>query len=118
MHFLQWIGENWGIVCVWIGLLVNSAGLVYNLCKLLRTGGLRRAQDWIAVREAARRFECEAEELTHLGGAEKLQYVLCRLREYVAELGAHFTEEELTAAVEADIAFSKEVNATKSELLE
>ena len=36
----------------------------------------------------------------------------------VAELGAHFTEEELTAAVEADIAFSKEVNATKSELLE
>lgn len=114
----DWILENWGLICIWLGILANAAGLVYHLCKLLRGGGLRRTEEWLALREAARRFECEAEGFRSFTGAEKLQYVLYRLREYMAERGVSFEEGELISAVEADIAFSKEVNACKSEVLE
>lgn len=118
MNFFDWLFENWGLVCVWIGILANSAGLVYNLCRFVKSGGFRRAEHWQAIREAARRFECEAEGFPNFTGEQKLQYVLYRLREFMAELGTEFDEQELIAAVEADIAFSKEVNATKSEELE
>ena len=114
----DWIFENWGLLCIWFGILANAAGLIYSVCKLLRRGGLRRLEEWIALREAARRFECEAEAFTAFTGAEKLQYVLYRLREYMTERGVSFEESELIAAVEADIAFSNEVNAMKSETLE
>ena len=44
--------------------------------------------------------------------------MLSRLRIFTAELGLAFDEERLIAQIEADIAFSKAVNAHKSERLE
>ena len=59
-----------------------------------------------------------AEGFPSYTSAEKLQYVLSRLRIFTAELGCDFDEAALTERIEADIAFSKEVNADKSERLD
>ena len=99
-------------------LAVNALALVMNVRKYLRMGGGSHAQGMLAILEAARRFECEAEQMTGYSGAEKLQYVLSRLRVFTADMGYPYDEEALRAAVESDIAFSKEVNADKSERLE
>ena len=32
----DWIFENWGLLCIWLGILANAAGLIYSVCKLLR----------------------------------------------------------------------------------
>lgn len=106
------------MICIAFGVLVNALGLAYNIYKLCRSGRGQRAEDWIAVLEAAREFEQEAESLTACTAAEKLQYVLGRLNEFMAERGCTFEEEALVAQIEADITFSKEVNARKSERLE
>ena len=118
MSFLQWFSENRELVLICLGLCVNAAGLLYNVIKYLRAGGLKNAKGLLALRDAARRFECEAENTAGLTGAQKLALVLSRLREFCAQMGYRYDAEQLTAAVEEDIAFSREVNATKSEELE
>jgi hypothetical protein len=118
MEFLQWIRDNWDLILVIFGVLVNAFGLIYNICKFCRAGKAKSAANWIRIIEAARQYEIEAEGFTSYTSAEKLQYVLSRLRVFTAELGCAFDEEALTARIEADIAFSKEVNADKSERLE
>ena len=118
MNILLWLNQNWELICICFGILVNLAGLVYNVLKFCRSGQARQAADWLAVLEAAREFEKEAEAFADYSAAEKLQYVLSRLRVFTAELGCSFDEERLTAQIEADIAFSKAVNARKSERLE
>ena len=68
--------------------------------------------------EAAREYEMEAERFVGYTSAEKLNYVLSRLRTLAAELGCPFREEEMVAQIEADIAYSKGVNARESDKLE
>ena len=118
MEILQWIHANWDLIFICLGVLVNAAGLVYNICKFCRSGKAKSTADWIRILEAAREYEVEAEGFPDYSAAEKLQYVLSRLRTVTAELGVAFDEEGLTAQIEADIAFSKAVNACKSERLE
>lgn len=118
MNFFEWLGGNWELVCILFGIFVNALGLAYNVVKYLRSGGFRRAEQRLAILEAARQYECEAEAMENYTGAEKLQYVLSRLRSFTAEMNVAFDEGELTSLVEADIAFSKRVNADKSEALE
>ncbi len=118
MNILCWIRENWGLICIGLGVLVNALGLAYNVVKYVRAGGLRRAGQRLALWEAARRFECEAQAMENYTGAEKLQYVLSRLRQLTAEMGVDFDERELTEQISADVAFAKEMNATKSEELD
>jgi hypothetical protein len=115
---LQWLQQNWEVVCVMFGLFVNALALAYNVWKYVSAGGLRRTDKLLSVLEAARVYEQEAERMTGYSGAEKLQYVLSRLRIFTADVGYPYNEDELRAAVEADIAFSKAVNADKSERLE
>ena len=118
MAFLQWIRANWDLILVVFGVAVNALGVVYNVCKLYHTGKTKSAVSWLKILEAARQYEIEAERFTEYSSEEKLQYVLSRLRVFTAELGCAFDEAALIAGIEADIAFSKEVNADKSERLE
>ena len=115
---MDWLQTNWEFLCILFGILVNLAGLVYNIYKFYRSGCAKSAKNWLAVLDAARQYEKEAERFTEYSSAEKLQYVLSRLRVFTAELGCSFDEERITAQIEADIAFSKEVNADKSARLE
>ena len=110
MNILQWIDENWELICICFGLLFNFVGLIYNLCRARRCGAMTNAADWMAILEAARQYEKEAEGFSDYSGAEKLQYVLSRLRVFTAELGCRFDEEAIISHIEADIDFSKAVN--------
>ena len=118
MNFWEWIAQNWELVCICLGILVNAGALGYNLYKMLRSGKLRDTKARLELLDAARRFEIEAEAFVDYSGAEKLHYVLSRLRNYAAELGCTFDEQSMTDRIAEDIAFSKAVNADKSERLE
>ena len=118
MNVMLWIEDNWEMICICFGIFVNLLGLGYNVFKIWRSGHVKSVADWLAVMEAAREFEQEAETFSCYSAAEKLQYVLSRLRVFTAEIGCEFDEERLIAQIEADIAFSKAVNARKSERLE
>ena len=118
MEFLKWFSTNWELIVICFGILVNLAGVGYNIYKFYRAGHNKSAALWLCVLEAAREYEKEAERFVNYTAAEKLQYVLSRLRVFTAELGCSFDEERLTEQIAADIAFSKEVNAVKSDELE
>lgn len=115
---LQWFAGNWELICIFFGIAVNAAGLVYNVTRYVRAGGLRRAEGWQELLAATRKYECEAEGIEGLDGAQKLEYVLCRMREYTALLGYEYEREMLEDLVEKDISFANELNAIKSERLE
>ncbi len=118
MKVLQWLSENKELICIILGILINAVGLIYSIYKYLRAKGVQGAAALLPeLYLAARRLECEAEH-TALSGEDKLLYVMERLRAFCAEQGILRSDEELRAIVEDDIAFSKEVNATKSEVLE
>ena len=69
--------------------------------------------------DAAREYELQAEQFSGYTSAEKLNYVLSRLRVLATDLGCEFDEAAMVARVEADIAYSKGVNGVgKSEVLE
>ena len=118
MSFFHYLSENWELVCIAFGVFVNAVGLFYNVVKYLRRGGVRRVENLLALAQKARDLACEAEELEHASGPEKLEYALSRLRQYAKEVGEGADEEELVAMLEEEIAFSKRVNADKSEVLE
>lgn len=118
LRIVEWIIANREIAAIVLGILVNAAGLIYNIVKLARSGGAKDLRNWLRIIEAARQYEVEAESLTGCTAPEKLDYVLTRLRVYAEKLGYPYDEEKFTAQVEADIAFSREVNAEKSETLE
>ena len=118
MQFVNWLTVNWELIFICFGILVNLAGVAYNIYKFYRAGHNKSAAMWICVLDAAREYEKEAEAFVHYTAAEKLQYVLSRLRVFTAELGFTFDEERMTEQINADIAFSKAVNARKSERLE
>ena len=118
MEIFNTISLNWELICIAFGVLVNLAGFVFNITKLCRAGRGSDAETWLALIEAARVYEQEAEGFVHYTSAEKLQYVLSRLRVFTAELGCGFDEERLIEQISADIAFSKAVNAEKGEGLD
>lgn len=118
MRVFEFIAANWELVGIAFGILVNIAGLAYNIYKLCSTGKLRAMESMSALFEAARGYEIEAERFKDYTSAEKLNYVLSRLRTLAAELGCPFDEEEMVAHIEADIAYSKSVNAARSDTLE
>lgn len=115
---MRWISENWELICICFGLFVNLLGLLYNIIRYVRAGGLRRAGEWQELQSVLRRYECEAEGMEGLDGVEKLEYVLCKMREYSETLGLGFDREMLNGMVEKDIGFVNEMNAIKSERLE
>ena len=116
---LEWIGGNWEIVGICFGILVNAAGLAYNVYKFCRAGKLRALQNMTTLFDAAREYELQAEQFTGYTSAEKLNYVLSRLRVLATELGCAFDEAAMVARIESDIAYSKGVNGVgKGESLE
>ena len=116
---LKWIAANWELVGICFGIAVNIAGLAYNVYKFWRTGRLKALQNMSALFEAAREYELQAEQFEDYSSAEKMNYVLSRLRVLSAELGCEFDETELVARNEADIAYSKGVNSPqRSDALE
>ena len=118
MSFFEWIGENWELVGICFGILVNALGLAYNIYKLCRTGKVKALQQAAILAEAAREYEKEAEGFEGYSSAEKLHYVLSRLHTLSAELGCQYDEEKMIGMVESDIAFSKCVNAKNTDRLE
>ena len=112
------IEENWELVCICFGIFVNLLGLVYNVIRYVRAGGLRRAGDWQELLCVLRKYECEAEGTQGLDGAAKLEYVLGKMREYTDAIGEAYDRDVLTALVTKDIAFANEMNDIKSERLE
>ncbi len=118
MNFFEWIGANWELVGICFGILVNAAGLAYNVYKLCRSGKLKALQQAAILAEAAREYEQEAERFDSYSSAEKLHYVLSRLQTLSAELGCAYDEEKMIRMVESDIVFSKRVNAKNEDELE
>ena len=118
MGFFEWLAVNWELIVICFGILVNLAGVGYNIYKFYLAGHNKSAAMWLCILEAAREYEKEAEAFPHYTSAEKLQYVLSRLRVFSAELGVLFDEERLTEQIKADIAFSKAVNAAGGEELD
>ena len=117
-ELLQWICANREMLCLLFGILLNAAGLCYHALRLVCKCRPARAAKLLALRDAARAFEREAEEAGGLSGAEKLEYVLTRLRQLAAEMRYAIGDDALRAAVEEDIALSKTVNARAEEYLE
>ncbi len=115
---MRLIGENWELICICFGLFVNALGLLYNVIRYVRAGGLRRAGEWQEMLATLRRYECEAEGINGLDGVGKLEYVLGKMREYSDTMGQAYDREMLTAVVAKDIGFANELNAIKSERLE
>ncbi len=119
MTVFEWIAANWELVGICFGILVNAAGLAYNVYKFCRAGKLKALQSMTALFDAAREYEMQAEQFTSYTSAEKLNYVLSRLRVLATELGCEFDESAMVARIESDIAYSKGVNGVgKSEMLE
>ena len=112
------IRENWELICICFGIFVNLLGLLYNVIRYVRAGGLRRAGDWQELLYMLREYECEAEGTQGLDGAAKLEYVLGKMREYTDAIGEAYDREVLSALVARDIAFANEINDIKSERLE
>ena len=118
MKVFDFIVGNWELVGIIFGILVNAAALAYNVYKFCRIGRVRALENMQVMLEAAREYEIEAERFEEYSSAEKLNYVLSRLRTLAAELGCTFHEEEMVARIEADIAYSKGVNARPTDKLE
>ena len=100
-------------------ILLNAAILIYSLVRSFMKDKGGALEKWIKLMEAARIYEAEAEGFAHYSAAEKLNYVLSRLRVLATELGCAFDEESMIARIESDIAYSKGVNGVgKNESLE
>lgn len=118
MRIFEWLLANRELAAVLVGILINLLGLIYNIYRLVRAGQTKKLKSILLCLENARQFEIEAEGCEGFDGAEKMNYVLARLRALFAQVGVPFDEEQMRAQVEQDIAFSKQVNAEKSDLLE
>ena len=105
------LAEHFDVLIVLLTVVLNAAVIGYHVFQLLRGDKGTALSKWLQLLEAARQYEAEAEQFSHYSAAEKLNYVLSRLRTLAAELCYPFEEEKLVAAVEKDIAFSKVVNA-------
>lgn len=111
---LEFVSANWELIGICFGILVNLAGLAYNVYRFCSAGKLKALQGMTALCEAAREYELQAEQFRGYSSVEKLNYVLSRLRVLSGELGCTFDEAEMVARIEADIAYSKGVNAAHS----
>jgi hypothetical protein len=110
---MERIMENVDTVVLILAIVLNAAMLIYSLVRSFVSDKGSALEKWVKLMEAARIYEAEAEGFAHYSAAEKLNYVLSRLRTDAAAIGVPFEEEKVTAAVEADIAFTKTVNCTE-----
>ena len=115
MFVFEWIMAHLDLVLLTLTMLLNLSMLGSWVLRAWQSGRTEALSKWLQMLEAAREFEAEAEGFVHYTAAEKLNYVLSRLRTLSAELNLPFEEEKLTEAVEKDIAFSKVVNTDKNQ---
>ncbi|MBE6594198.1 MAG: hypothetical protein E7644_00205 [Ruminococcaceae bacterium] len=111
MTVFDFVMEHFDLAVLVLTVLLNLVLLCASAVRAWRGDRAASLQKWLQLLEAAREFETEAEGFSHYSAAEKLNYVLSRLRTLSATLDVPFEEEALMAAVEKDIAFSKVVNA-------
>ncbi len=107
MNVLNWLLAHRELVAFLGVILLNLVALGYNILCMCRNGKAKDLKNWIELIRAARQYELEAEGLVGVDGAEKLSYVLARLRARTAELGCAFEEERLIAMITEDIGFGK-----------
>ena len=112
MKVFDFIACNWELAGILFGILVNAAALAYNVYKFCRNGRVRTLENMQVMLEAAREYEVEAERFEGYTSAEKLNYVLSRLRTLAAELGCAFEEERLIALITEDIDFGNVIGAS------
>lgn len=111
MQLIKWFTENPQAVPLLFGILINLAGLAYNLYEYIRSGKGRDVRGWLLMLEAARQFEMEAEATAGLDSAGKLAFALEKLNAFAAGQGLPFDAEKCRRQVEEDIAFTRQVNA-------
>ena len=116
MIVFDWVMTHLDLVILALTVLLNLALLASWVLRIWRGDRATALQKWLNMLEAAREFEMEAEGFSHYSAAEKLNYVLSRLRTLAVQLEIPFEEGRLVAAVEKDIAFSKVVNVEESEV--
>ena len=116
MIVFDWVMTQLDLVILALTVLLNLALLASWVLRIWRGDRATALQKWLKMLEAAREFEMEAEGFSHYSAAEKLNYVLSRLRTLAVQLEIPFEEGRLVAAVEKDIAFSKVVNVEESEV--
>ena len=109
MRVFEQIILNWELICVALAVLVNTVAAFYNLIRLCRSGKMTDAETWLALIEAARIYEKEAEILGGDAG-EKLEYVLANLHRFTDKLGCYYDRDRLIELIEGDIAFAKAIN--------
>ena len=112
MRVFEQIILNWELICVALAVLVNTVAAIYNLIRLCRSGKMTEAETWLALIEAARIYEKEAEILGGNAG-EKLEYVLSNLHRFTDKLGCYYDRDRLIELIEGDIAFAKAINPTQ-----
>ena len=115
MTVFDWIMENFGLAVSVLTIALNLILLGVWVVRTLRGDHATAPAKWLTLLEAARELEIEAEGFANYSAAEKLNYVLSRLRVLSCELEIPYEEERLTAAIEKDIAFSHAVNAGEKE---
>lgn len=115
MKIFELIFSNWEVVCILCGIVINLVALVYNFWRFCRSDKAQNATAWLEILNAARKLEEEAEGISGYNAAQKLEYVLTQLREFSEERGFAFDEKAVTEQVNADIAFTKAVNAVANQ---
>ena len=112
MNVLHWLLAHRELVAFVGVILLNLVALGYNLVCMCRNGKAKELKNWIELARAARQYELEAQGLVGTDGAERLNYVLARLRALTAELGCAFEEERLIALITEDIDFGNVIGAS------
>ncbi len=110
MAFLESMAANREAVALFVAITVNLVLLILQLVRFLKSTPGSPVEKWKALMTFAKNLEIEAESMPGLSGAEKLAFVLSQLREKAKALGYPATDAEMKAAVEADVALSKQLN--------
>ena len=113
MNVLNWLLAHRELVALFGVILLNLCALGYNLFCMCKNGKAKEWRNWIELIRAARQYEIEAQGLFGVDGAERLNYVLDRLRSLTAELGCAFEEEKLIAMITEDIDFGNVIGSQR-----
>ena len=99
MIVFDWVMTHLDLVILALTVLLNLALLASWVLRIWRGDRATALQKWLKMLEAAREFEMEAEGFSHYSAAEKLNYVLSRLRTLAVQLEIPFEEGRLVEAV-------------------
>ena len=100
------------LVILAISLLISFIGLITAFIKAIKT------KKWDSLKAALCTFMEEAENLSHLSGQDKKNYVLDKAEKFCAEHGFNFDIDKVSSAIETLIDITKKVNQREKDKIE